>query len=512
MKNFFKTVAIVTLFSVCEKFLGFLYRIYLSRSIGSEGIGLYQVALSVFALLLTFCCSGTPITVSRLMTKYKAENRPDMVRSVISAGLSFTLMISVPLCIIFFVFHDFLGGIFADERCIQIFLVVLPALILNSLYAVIRGVFWGEKDFLPYSVLELLEEICMIIVGVFLISRAKDIYEGSYYAGVAVSVSYVFSFTLATIVFFIRRNRLVNPKPQLKPLIASSVSITAMRTANSLASSLVSIILPLRLVASGFTNTQAMSLFGSAAGQAMPILFIPTTLIGSFTLVLIPEISENFYLKKHLNLKRDIEKALKFTIFLSCLFVPVFTVCGEEIGILIFDSYECGKYLSASAFLMLFMGVSGITTSILNSLGLEKQTLLYYIIGAVLMLLSVFFLPSVIGIYSLLVGYTFVYALTTVLNLFLINKHCKLKPEYKKFLFMSVAFLIPTIILGFMLEKMLLSVFGSFITLVTVAIVLCAFNGALYIGFNLININFVKGKIKNPFKRKTASLKRSNFL
>ena len=87
LRTFFKTVAIVTVFSLSEKFLGFLYRIFLSRTIGAEGIGLYQVALSVFALLLTISCSGTPITVSRLMTKYKAQNqenrvdRPERIRS-----------------------------------------------------------------------------------------------------------------------------------------------------------------------------------------------------------------------------------------------------------------------------------------------------------------------------------------------------------------------------------------------------------------------------------------------
>lgn len=507
MKKFFKTVAIVTLFSVCEKFLGFLYRIYLSRSIGSEGIGLYQVALSVFALLLTVCSSGTPITVSRLMTKYKAENREDKVRAVISAGLSFTLMLSVPTCIVFFVFHDFLGGIFTDFRCVKIFLVVLPALIINSLYAVFRGVFWGEKDFLTYSVLELLEEACMIIVGIFLISRATDIYQGSYYAGVSVAVSYAFSFLLATTVFFLRRNRLVNPKHQLRPLIASAVPITAMRTANSLASSLVSILLPLRLVSSGYTNAQAMSLFGSASGQAMPILFIPTTLIGSFTLVLIPEISENFYLKKHLSLKADVEKAVKFTAFLTCLFIPVFTVCGEEIGIMIFDSYECGKFLSASAFLMIFMGLSSITTSILNSLGLEKQTLLFFVIGAVLMLASVFFMPKYLGIYSLLLGYTLVYALTTILNLILINKHCKLKPQYKKFLCLSFCFNLPAVVMGFMLKKMLLPVVGSVASLLILSVVLTVFITALFIGFNVVDVSLVKNRFGIKFKRKNGVIK-----
>ena len=194
MKQFFKTVAIVTIFSVCEKFLGFLYRIYLSRSIGSEGVGIYQVALSVFALLLTVCSSGTPVTVSRLMTKYTAENRIDKKNSVITAGILFSLLVALPICLIFFAFRGKFSFLFSNSYSEKIFYVVLPGLIFTSVYSVLRGVFWGNKDFLPYSIIELLEEICMILVGIALISRATDIYDGAMRAGIAVAASYVFSF------------------------------------------------------------------------------------------------------------------------------------------------------------------------------------------------------------------------------------------------------------------------------------------------------------------------------
>ncbi len=495
-------MAVVTIFSVSEKFLGFLYRIYMSRTIGSEGIGMYQVALSVFGLLFTIACSGTPVTVSRLMTKYKAENRPDRVHKVITAGLSFTLAVSIPLCLIFFFAGGKFGFLFADERCLNVFLIILPGLIFTSVYAVLRGVFWGNKDFLPYSIIELLEEICMIVVGIFLINRATSVYDGAARAAVAVLISYLFSFTLATTVFFIRKNKLKNPASEFKPLLASALPITAMRTANSMVVSLVSIIMPLRLIASGMSNNQAMSAFGAAVGQAIPLLFIPTTLIGSFTLVLVPEISENFYKKNHYYLKRDIEKAIKFTVFVSCLFIPVFTVCGEEIGVIIFDSYECGKYLSASAFLMLFMSVSSITTSMLNSIGLEKRTLVYFIISAVFMLLSIWFLPFVMGIYSLLVGFTFVYGLTTVLNLILLHKKCRQKPQYLKFMLSAAAFIVPTVILGLMLEKLLLPHLGTGFTFIICGILLVLFNAALFAGFGLVEVNGFFNKIKIKMQSK----------
>ncbi len=496
MRKFFKTVAIVTVFSISEKFLGFLYRIYLSRTIGAEGMGLYQVALSVFALLLTICASGTPITVSRLMTKYRAEGKYQKAQKVISAGLALTILIVVPVCTIFFLFTEQFSFLFADPRCIKIFLVVLPGLIFTSIYSVLRGVFWGDKDFLPYSIIELLEEICMIVVGIILINSITDVYEGAYRAGIAVLCSYVFSFTLAITVFFFRKHKLKNPKSEFKPLLLSALPITAMRTANSLTISLVSIILPLRLVASGISKSQAMASFGACVGQAIPLLYIPTTLIGSFTLVLVPEISENFYKKNYFCLKRDIEKSLKFTTLLTCLFIPIFFVCGKEIGSLVFDSHESGTYLTASAFLMLFMSLSNITTSILNSMGLENKTLLYYIISGLVMLLCIWFLPSVCGIYSLLIGFCAIYGITTVLNLILMHKNCAQKPKYLKFIWMAFLLLIPTTLFGLMLEKLLLPILGEFLSLLVCSALMMIFNGLLFIGFNLVSAELLRSKLK----------------
>ncbi len=507
MRKFFKTVAIVTVFSVCEKALGFLYRIYLSRTIGAEGLGLYQVALSIFALLFTVCSSGTPITVSRLMTKYKAEGKKDAVFRVISAGLAITLLISLPICALCYILGGKLSFLFADERCLNIFLVVLPGLVFTSVYAVFRGVFWGNKDFLPYSIIELLEEACMIIVGIVLINFATDAYQGAFRAGVAVLISYIFSFTLATIVFFFRKNKLKNPVSELKPLFISAAPITAMRTATSLAISLVSVILPIRLVAAGYSQPEAISSFGAAVGQAIPLLFIPTTLIGSFTLVLIPEIAENFYKKRNDYLQKDVEKALKFTIFLTCLFIPIFFVCGEEIGITVFGGYECGKYLSASCYLILFTGLSNISTSMLNSIGLENKTLIYFVISGIFMLLCIWFLPKFLGIYALLVGFTFVYGLSALLNLRLLQKNCPKKPRYFKFLFGAVALCIPTCVFGVMLEKILSPLLGIFFTLLVCGILMVIFNVALYVGFGLVEFRVIRAKIKSAFSGKKSGKK-----
>lgn len=499
-------MAIVTVFSVAEKFLGFIYRIFLSRTIGSEGMGIYQIALSVFAVLLTVSCSGTPITVSRLMTKYKAKNQKKKEQSVISAGILLSIIVSLPLSALLFFGHGMFDFLFTDSRCMTVFLIVLPSLTFNCVYAVLRGVFWGNKDFLPYSIIELLEEIVMIIAGIVLITHATNVFDGAKRAGMAVLISYIFSFIVGTAVFLMRGGRLKNPKNEFVPLISSALPITAMRTANSLINSLVSIILPLRLVAAGMTGAEALSQFGSAFGMAMPLLFVPSTIVSSFTLVLIPEISENYYKKHTKTLKNNIEKAIKLTVFVACMFIPVFFVLGEEIGMLVYNDALSGKYLSHSALLMFPMGISALTTSILNSMGLEKKTLFYYVISAIFMLACIWFLPQVLGVYSLVAGFIIVFGLTALLNAKLINKRIGEKLQLTKFLLLAAVFLIPVTVLGLLLEKLLIHYIGNLLTLLVIGGIIVVCNALLYAVFNLVDISrffnrALFDKLRNKCKR-----------
>ena len=76
-----RTSALVTAFSAAEHCLGFLYRILLSRTLGAEGLGRYQMALTVFSVLLMLSASGLPATLSRTVAatargKTSAPNAP----------------------------------------------------------------------------------------------------------------------------------------------------------------------------------------------------------------------------------------------------------------------------------------------------------------------------------------------------------------------------------------------------------------------------------------------------
>ncbi|MBO5851360.1 MAG: oligosaccharide flippase family protein [Clostridia bacterium] len=481
-------MATVTVLSFIERLFGFIYRVFLSRNLGAEGVGIYQIALSVVGLLITLTASGIPITVSRIMIKNSTENFKDGSGGVVFAGIFLSLALSLPITILMFLFPNAFSFIFTDERCFSALKIILPGVVITSIYAVIRGYFWGQKKFLTYSLIELFEEIVMLVVGIVLILNMKNTLDGVKRASYAVLVSYALSFIVASVFYFLHGGKFASPKNSLKPLIASSAPITAMRTTTSLINTLIAIILPARLVLSGMSNQVALSSFGELSGMSIPLIYIPSTLIGSIALVLVPELAENYYRHNELTLKNNIEQAIKCSVFISSIIIPIFLSMGKEFGVLLYDNSNAGVYVERACIIMFPMSITMITNSVLNSLNLEKHTLFYYLLGALFLMICIFFLPKYIGVYSLVLGLLLSYVTTAILNLNLIKKTCVKKPNFLRFILVSLLFIIPSSLFGYFLKNVLVKFLPSTIALFSSAFLVVLFTYAFYRVFNLFDI------------------------
>ena len=230
MKTLYRSALIVTVFSVIQRSLGFLYRIVLSRTIGSEGMGLYQIAVALFMVLLTASSSGIPVTVSRLLTKYRTQNDLRAQNASVTAGVVSALAATLPVSLLLFLLREPLASLFSDARSETVLFLLLPGLSFSAAHTVLRGYYWGNKDFLPYSVTELVEELVMILVGTALVCRIADPFEGAMRAAIAITASNLVSFSLAFFWFLSKGGRFSSPKGQFRPLLSAAVPISAMRT------------------------------------------------------------------------------------------------------------------------------------------------------------------------------------------------------------------------------------------------------------------------------------------
>ncbi len=420
----YKNASIVTGLSVAERCLGFLYRIVLSRLIGAEGLGIYQISLSLFSLFLTLGTGGIPITLSRMLAKSNAEKDANAGKAALSAGAILALALSLPVCLFIWVFGEKLTFLFSDMRSVKVLKILLVGLGFSCVYAVIRGYFWGNKRFLAASALEMSEEIVMVLVGIFLLKQVPSPTVGAERAAWAVVLSYALSCLFALLWFFAVGGRFSKPKNALKPLFNAAMPITFVRASGSLVSSAVAVLLPAMLVKAGLSTSEALQQFGVLSGMVMPVLFIPSTLIGSLALVLVPELSEDYYRKNTLRLQKNISRGLRFAFLIACLLLPFFFVLGEDVGRLAFASDSAGVMIAKSCPILLPMSLTMISTSILNSIGFEKQTLLFYFLGAAALLICVLVLPAFFGIYAYCVGLFVSYFVTALCNLIFLHKKC----------------------------------------------------------------------------------------
>ena len=159
----------VTVFAVATRFLSFLFKIYVSRKLGAEAVGLYQMALSVYLLTFSFAASGLPVVLSRKIAEDTAVNG-GKGESYLSASLLVSLISSAIILVLFYSLSAFLPKIFADSRAVPILLIMLPALLSTALYVSLRSWFWGKRNFNAFCFSEMLEEVFRIIFTIILTS------------------------------------------------------------------------------------------------------------------------------------------------------------------------------------------------------------------------------------------------------------------------------------------------------------------------------------------------------
>lgn len=499
MKSIFKTVAYITIFSVITRALGFLFRIYLSRALGAEALGLYQVSLSVFMVLLTLVSSGMPVVISKLTAKYHAQKDKHSEGSLVSTALLISLITSFVLIIFVIIFKNMFSNIFADDRCYSILLVLLPAILFSAVYNVFRGAMWGHSNYFCYCITELFEQVARIAICVFMLSFGLTSLSPSLSAGASLTIASILSAILSMILYFVYGGRLKKPTNIYKEVLKSSTSITGVRLASSLVQPIIALIIPARLIAAGYTSAQAMSIYGIAIGMTMPLLFIPVTLVGSLSMVLVPDISTAIVKNDNEHVNNQISSSIMFTLIITFLLIPLFIGAGENIGLFFYDNLQSGQLLANAAWTMLPFALINITSSILNALGLESKSFINYIIGSIFMFICIIFLPKYIGIRALILGMGICVSITSLLNIRMIKKKTNLKLNLFKPIIKLCLISLPTVALTYFVTSLL----SNFLPLFFNLAISCSLGVIMYVllcvMFGIINIQTMFVEVKKYF-------------
>ena len=91
-KIFIKNAAILTATSLILRTVGIFFRVWLSSAVGAEGMGLYQLSMSVYVFASTFATCGICTAVTRLVSEGqnpKSILKKSILLSLIIAAITF---------------------------------------------------------------------------------------------------------------------------------------------------------------------------------------------------------------------------------------------------------------------------------------------------------------------------------------------------------------------------------------------------------------------------------------
>ena len=94
-RTLFTGTLLLTTAGILSRFIGFFYKIFLSRTIGAEGLGIYQLIFPVMALCFSLTSAGIQTSVSRFVSNEIGKQNPAGARFYLLIGLILSVCLSV---------------------------------------------------------------------------------------------------------------------------------------------------------------------------------------------------------------------------------------------------------------------------------------------------------------------------------------------------------------------------------------------------------------------------------
>ena len=472
MNNTAKSFTIVTGFSIATRLMSFVFKMWMSRTLGAEVVGQYQIALSVLLMLFTIT-AGAPVVLSRKVAEASVNGDIKKQNSLTTASIILGLSSSAVICAVLFALGDRLSLLFSNPECLPIFFIMLPSLVTSTLYMTLRSWFWGRKNFVAFSSTELIDEVVRIILAIVFASGIVTSMRGANGIALAMTLSDALCVIILAVLYFIAGGRLSKPSG-FKDLTLGTIPLSATRIISSLGASLTALVIPQLLVSSGMSMAEATAEYGRVAGMALPLIMAPVTFISALSVVLTPDIAQLRKQNDMEALRTKLSTSLLFALIIASFFFAVYLPLGQSLGKLLFADKKAGDFVSYCSLILFPIATAQATTPMFNSLGKERYTLLFTILGAVSMLPCIFFLPKLIGVYSMAVASGLCFAIISICNFVVLKKEVGAFINHKK----TIPLILSSILLavsGYFSARLLRSYAGHITTIIVTGVYLVFF-------------------------------------
>ncbi len=388
-EKFLKGTFILTIASFVVKVIGSLNWIFVSRILGGEGIGLYQMAFPIYFFAMTISQAGVPVAISIITAERVALNDIYGAKRVFRISMALMLVTGILFSVLTYFAASWLIDLqfIRDPRAYLSVVALAPTVFFVTFLASSRGYLQGWQRMTPTAVSQIVEQIFRVVTMIVLADLFLPM--GLEYASAGASLGALAGAVTGLIVlvyFHIKLNKEIDIKYglDLKPteqsknesafkimkrIFTLSLPVSAASIMLPVVSNLDLMIVPQRLEVAGYSVHQATELFGYLTGMAVPLVNLATILTASLAVSIVPAISEARALKDTTRIYRQTAAAVRISNFVCFpAFVIVFLL-ATPIASLIYNAPGAGPAVMISAVSIILLGLHQVSTGVLQGLG-----------------------------------------------------------------------------------------------------------------------------------------------
>ena len=411
---------LMTAAGVLSRIIGFFYRIFLSRTIGAEALGIYQLIGPVFSLCFALTASSIQTSISKFVGDAIGGCKDSLcgekkARAYLILGLVLSCGLSILTGIFMYFNADWIAVRFLGEaRCSPLLVLLTYSLLPCCIHACINGYYYGRKNAFVPSLCQLIEQIARVgsVWIIFQITTEKGIPLTAFHAVCGLVIGECFGL-LVSMSALLREKRLprgsytsdsICNSTMTHAFLAMVIPLTINRLSVAFSTSLENLLIPQKLQLYGYTQTDALSIYGILSGMTLSIILFPCVLTNSLSVLLLPAISEARGRSNENQIRRTTKKAIQLGLLLGFAFTILFLLTGDMIGNKLFHNALAGHFICRLAWLCPLMYITSLLNSILHGLGRPKQVLFVNLLACLIRIGMIWFLVPAYGIGAYLWG------------------------------------------------------------------------------------------------------------
>lgn len=415
---FFVNAMILTATSMIANAAGVWFNLYIAERLGSVGMGVYQLILSVYAFAITLASAGIHLAATRLVAEEAVLPQGGRVRSAMRVCLLYSLAFGLGAGALLYAGAPMISAHWlACEEATDTLRVMALTLPILSVSTALGGYFTAVRRVVKPAIAQISEQflrIVLTVAGLALFFPVSSLEDACLLLAAAAALAEVGSFLIAWLLYVADLHRYPpggSTSGFTKKLLRIALPVAASSYLRSGLTTGKNLMVPMRLEAGGLGATVALSMFGAVHGVALPVILFPAALLNSFSGLIVPEMAESTAC--HRNVNRIVEKMMTLNLTVSLGICAILFSFSTELGNAVSHNPDVGVYIRLLAPVAPIMYLDTAVDCMLKGMDEQVAVMRYNVYDALVSLAMVWFFLPIMGIK----GYILMVCLSEVFNL-----------------------------------------------------------------------------------------------